>query len=79
MNKISDIRKPGTGKSVERALSALQSEYVIVPRRRVRSWRLWLTVGLVAGVALAIFIIARRSMHNSEEVENKPASYRVSF
>ncbi len=76
---MSDVRHPGAGRSVERALGALKGEYVIVPRRRIRLRRLWLVAGLVAGVALAIFIIARRSAENGEEVENAPASYRVSF
>ena len=89
MSKMSDIRRPtrfvedgarrGSLPSVEQALGALKGEYVIVPRRRVRSWRFWLAVGLVAGAVLAIFIIARRSTTNGEEAENAPASYRVSF
>lgn len=78
MNRVSDIRKPGSSRGIERALGALQSEYVIVPKRRVRSWRLWLAAGLIIGIILALIVIARRSAQESE-AEGESASYRVSF
>lgn len=79
MNKMSDIRQAGTGKSVERALGALQGEYVIVPRRRILSWRLWLVMGLIVGIIVALVVIARRSARDSEEATDEPSSFRTSL
>ena len=46
---------------VRRVLAALRKEYVIVGRRRVRSWHAWLAIGIAAGIAVAIIVVSQSS------------------
>lgn len=46
---------------VERILSAIKQEYVIVGRSRVKTWHAWLLIGIAAGVAAGIVLVANRS------------------
>lgn len=46
---------------VERVLQALKQEYVVVGKTRVRTWHAWLLIGIAAGIAAGIILVANRS------------------
>src|SRR3989344_1718099 len=46
---------------VERALSVLKKEYIVVGKTRVRSWHAWLFLGVVACLIGGIILVANRS------------------
>jgi len=48
--------------TVDRALQSLQGKYMLVGRRRVRAWHLWLVLGIIVGVAAGVFWVVSRTM-----------------
>ena len=50
-----------TDAAAERALSGLKSHYSLILQKRVRGWHAWLAVGLVAGIASGVILVANRS------------------
>ena len=42
-------------------LSSLKKEYMIVGRRRIKSWHAWLMIGLVAGATAGVTLVTNRS------------------
>lgn len=45
----------------ERVYHGLQKEYVVVGKKHIWNWRLWLIIGVLAGIAAGIFFVATRS------------------
>ena len=45
----------------DKALRALRKEFVLVEKKRVLSWRVWLVVGAVVGVIVGVLWIAYRT------------------
>ena len=54
-------RNPVNGKLVEATLQALRKEYVVVGKTHIKAWHAWLVLGLVAGVATGVILVANRS------------------
>ena len=50
-----------TNHLIERALSALRKEYVVVGKTYVRAWHAWLTLGIVVGIVAGVVFVANRS------------------
>lgn len=55
--------------SVNRALEALEKEYVIIGKRRLRGWQVWLLIGLIAGIIAGIVAVATRTREPGGEYE----------
>ncbi len=49
------------GAPAERTLDALHRDYILIGKKRVRSWTAWLIIGLSAGLAIGIIFVANRS------------------
>lgn len=45
----------------DKLFTAIQKEYVVVGKTRVRAWHGWLLIGIAAGVAVGIILVANRS------------------
>lgn len=62
-----------------RALESLTKDYVVIGKRRVRSWHAWLAFGLVVGITVGIALVANNSgQFNPSEAANTrkaPVSY----
>lgn len=43
-----------------RALGALQKEYVLMGKTRIKGWHLWLAAGLLAGTVAGVFLVANK-------------------
>ncbi len=54
-------RRNSNAKLVSNALGALQKEYMMVGRTRVRAWDAWLVIGLMIGILAGILFVANRS------------------
>ena len=48
-------------RAIDRVLSGLKKEYVLVGKTRVKAWHAWLALGLAAGIAAGIILVANRS------------------
>ena len=46
---------------VDRTLFVLKKEYVLAGTTRGKSWHAWLIIGLVAGAAAGVILVANRS------------------
>lgn len=46
---------------ITRILRALSKDYVVVGKRRVKSWKAWTLLGLAAGVVIGVILVANRS------------------
>ena len=45
---------------IDRALSALQRDYLIIGRNHIRGWHVWLMLGLFAGVVTGVVLVANK-------------------
>ena len=62
--------KPAYGLA-ERTINALKKEYILIGKTRIHSWHAWLTVGLVAGITIGIFLVS------DPNVEFVPAKAKI--
>lgn len=56
-----ESQKDKINRLIARASQVLTKDYVIVGKVRVRNWYAWLSLGLIAGIAIGIIIVANRS------------------
>lgn len=56
-----DSNQQAVGSRVDKVLSGLRKEYVVVGKAHVKVWHAWLALGVVAGIAASIIIVANRS------------------
>ncbi|MDP3795180.1 MAG: NBR1-Ig-like domain-containing protein [bacterium] len=47
--------------AAETTLQALQSKYVLVGKGHVKAWQAWLIIGLAAGIAMGVILVANRT------------------
>lgn len=64
---------PPAESAASRVLTMLQREYLVIGKSRVRVWYAWLSIGLIAGVATGVVLVANRS----GEIEGIAADTRI--
>jgi hypothetical protein len=59
------------------ALSALQKDFVVIGKTRVKGWHAWLLIGVVAGITAGILLVASRSGEIEKGLAQGPTSIQI--
>ncbi|OGZ35575.1 MAG: hypothetical protein A2815_01800, partial [Candidatus Portnoybacteria bacterium RIFCSPHIGHO2_01_FULL_40_12b] len=62
---------------IERTFNSFKKNYTLIKKTRVRSWKAYLIIGLIAGIIVGIVLVANRSL-KIEESEAGGITYYVS-
>src|SRR3989344_446849 len=65
--------------SVDRAVKSVEQNYVVVGKTHIRTWQGILVLGIVAGIAAGVLLVANRSgeVNPSSAAENAEESLRI--